>query len=91
MRRKWFKPSSIVPIAFKVTVYEDYLLKLLAAKCGVSKSILVRVALLRMLVRIVDENSVVRRELPPGYDSMLKELSRDVEGILEKCVEKLAK
>jgi hypothetical protein len=80
-----------VPIAFKVTVYEDYLLKLLAAKCGVSKSTLVRVALLRMLVRIVDENSVVRRELPPGYDSMLKELSRDVEGILEKCVEKLAK
>jgi hypothetical protein len=80
-----------VPIAFKVTVYEDYLLKLLAAKCGVSKSALVRVALLRMLVRIVDENSVVRRELPPGYDSMLKELSRDVEGILEKCVEKLAK
>jgi hypothetical protein len=79
-----------VPIAFKVTVYEDYLLKLLAAKCGVSKSTLVRVALLRMLVRIVDENSVVRRELPPGYDSMLKELSRDVEGILEKCVEKLA-
>lgn len=91
MRRKWFKPSSIVPIALKVTVYEDYLLKLLAAKCGVSKSTLVRVALLRMLVRIVDENSVVRRELPPGYDSMLKELSRDVEGILEKCVEKLAK
>jgi hypothetical protein len=80
-----------VPIAFKVTVYEDYLLKLLAAKCGVSKSTLVRVALLRMLARIVDENSVVRRELPPGYDSMLKELSRDVEGILEKCVEKLAK
>lgn len=80
-----------MPIAFKVTVYEDYLLKLLAAKCGVSKSTLVRVALLRMLVRIVDENSVVRRELPPGYDSMLKELSRDVEGILEKCVEKLAK
>jgi hypothetical protein len=39
----------------------------------------------------VEENSVVRRELPPGYDSMLKELSRDVEGILEKCVEKLAK
>jgi hypothetical protein len=80
-----------VPIAFKVTVYEDYLLKLLAAKCGVSKSTLVRVALLRMLVRIVDENSVARRELPPGYDSMLKELSRDIEGILEKCVEKLAK
>jgi DNA-binding MurR/RpiR family transcriptional regulator len=80
-----------VPIAFKVTVYEDYLLKLLAAKCGVSKSTLVRVALLRMLVGIVEENSFVRRELPPGYDSMLKELSRDVEGILEKCVEKLAK
>jgi hypothetical protein len=38
LRREWFKPSSIVPIAFKVTVYEDYLLKLLAAKCGVSFS-----------------------------------------------------
>jgi hypothetical protein len=89
LKKEWLKPSSTVTIAFKVTVYEDYVLRLLAAKCNTSKSALVRAALLRLLVGVIVENSWVRGELPPGYDSMLRRLSKDVEEVLDKCIDKL--
>ena len=88
MKRKWLKPSSVIPISFKATVYEDHLLRLIALKCGVSKSFIVRVALLRLLVSLI-RDSGLKKELTPGYDYILEQMSSEVEEILNKCISKL--
>ncbi len=82
------KPSSIVPISFRVTVYEAYVLKLLSMKCGLTRSTLVRIALLK-LIRDLMGNGMVKGELPPGYDSMLEQLCSEYEELLSKCINKL--
>jgi hypothetical protein len=88
LRRRLLKPSSIVPISFRVTVYEAYVLKLLSMKCGLTRSTLVRIALLK-LIRDLMGNGMVKGELPPGYDSMLEQLCSEYEELLSKCINKL--
>ncbi len=82
------KPSSIAPISFRVTVYEAHVLKLLSMKCGLTRSTLVRIALLK-LIRDLVGNGMVKGELPPGYDSMLEQLCSEYEELLSKCINKL--
>lgn len=82
------KPSSIVPISFRVTVYEAYVLKLLSMKCGLTRSTLVRIALLK-LIRDLMGNGMVKGELPPGYEGMLEQLCSEYEELLSKCINKL--
>jgi hypothetical protein len=88
LRRRLLKPSSIIPISFRVTVYEAYALKLLSMKCGLTRSTLVRIALLK-LIRDLMGNGMVKGELPPGYDSMLEQLCSEYEELLSKCINKL--
>jgi hypothetical protein len=88
LRRRLLKPSSIVAISFRVTVYEAYVLKLLSMKCGLTRSTLVRIALLK-LIRDLMGNGMVKGELPPGYDSMLEQLCSEYEELLSKCINKL--
>jgi hypothetical protein len=88
LRRRLLKPSSIVPISFRVTVYEAYVLKLLSMKCGLTRSTLVRIVLLK-LIKDLMRSSRVKGELPPGYDSMLEQLCSEYEELLSKCISKL--
>ena len=88
LRRRLLKPSSIVPISFRVTVYEAYVLKLLSMKCGLTRSTLVRIALLK-LIRDLMGNGMVKGELPLGYYSMLERLCSEYEELLSKCINKL--
>ncbi len=78
----------MVPISFRVTTYEDYLLRVLATKCGVSRSMIVRVAVLRLIASLLEDGRIVG-ELPTGYESMLRQLGSEAKEILEKCVDKL--
>ncbi len=84
------KPSSIVPVSLRVTTYEDYVLKVLSERCGIPKSTVVRVALLRLISSLM-ENTKMAEELPQGYNDMLKQLKSEAEEVLNKCVSKLAR
>jgi hypothetical protein len=57
-------------------------------KCGLTRSTLVRIALLK-LIRDLMGNGMVKGELPPGYDSMLEQLCSEYEELLSKCINKL--
>lgn len=88
LKRRWLKPSYVVPVSFRVTAYEDHLLRVLAAKCGVSRSMIVRVAVLRLITSLLEDGRIVG-ELPTGYEGVLRQLGSEAKEILEKCVDKL--
>lgn len=88
MKRGGLKPSAIVPVSSKLTVYENYLLGLLASKCGVTKSSLVRLAILRLFKEILDSNKILEG-LTPGYYNMLKILIAEADDEYVRCINKL--
>ena len=85
MRKGTFKPARMVATTSKITVYEDFLVRVLASKCGFSRSHIVRIALLMLLGKVLDNNSI-RRSLPPGYENVLRQLSIEAEEEFSKCV-----
>jgi len=88
LRKKGLKPSSIVTVASKVSVYEDYLLKLVASKCRMSRSSIVRIAILLLLAKIVSDSNI-KNELIPGYEDIVMGLSSEAKEELQKCLDKL--
>lgn len=88
MKKRSLKPSNVVTVASKVSVYEDYLLKLVASKCRMSRSSIVRIAVLLLLARVVN-HSGVKSELIPGYGDIIVSLGAEAEEELQKCLDKL--
>ena len=85
MKKGAFKPARIVATASKITVYEDFLVRVLASKCGFSRSRIIRIAILMLLGKVLDNDSI-RRSLPPSYDDVLRQLSSEAEEEFSKCV-----
>jgi len=88
LRKKGLKPSNVVTVASKVSVYEDYLLKLVTSKCRMSRSSIVRIAVLLLLTRIINDSDV-KSELIPGYGDIIVNLGTEAEEELQKCLDKL--
>lgn len=93
MQRSALKPSKIVPVSAKITAYESSILDVLSEECNMTKSAIIRIAILRLFLEIFDEElkASVRLKLPPGYELIIEEIASEGGALFRDCMNRLLK
>lgn len=84
------KPSKVVPVSSKLTEYENSILEAIAQACGVTKSSIVRVAVLRLLEEAIENDRLeIKKRLVPGYITMFELLKEEALESYRKCLARM--
>lgn len=91
MQRSTLKPSKIVPVSAKITAYENSILEALSEECGATKSAIIRIAILKLILELLEGElrSSIKLKLPPGYEMIVEEIAKEGGALFDDCLNRI--